>query len=174
MTGFCDLGQQLLILQPQLAQSGGKPDLPDKIRQSGNSCLCQSFLAPSFSRQLPDISGKPYEFLQSVSEDVPVIYRMEHRHSLAVIAVCIGRQLMFHQMALEIPLLSQLDQPVFRQSGIPEKIAPGRIVLLFLYRIPQIPHYIPHQCLSNIVRHIVSVRAAEIRFHNVRKAVECP
>ena len=80
MTGFCDLGQQLLILQPQLAQSGGKPDLPDKIRQSGNSCLCQSFLAPSFSRQLPDVSGKPYEFLQSVSENVPVIYRMKHRH----------------------------------------------------------------------------------------------
>ena len=91
-----------------------------------------------------------------------------------MVAVCIGRQLMFHQMALEIPLLSQLDQPVFRQSGIPEKIAPGRVIFLFLYRIPQIPHYIPHQCLSNIVRHIISVRTAEISFHNVRKAVKRP
>ena len=101
-----------------------------------------------------------------------VINGVQNGKPLAVVAVCVCAELVFHLVALKIHSLAQFDNAVFRHCRRPHQIASCAVVLRILNSSTQVVDYTSHKRLGNIVRYIVLIRLAEINLHNVRQNIK--
>ena len=101
-----------------------------------------------------------------------VINRVQNRKSLAVVAIYVCAELMFHLVTFKICALAQFDQSVFCHCSSPHQIASCRVILRILNSSTEIADYASHKRLGNVVRYIVLVWLAEINLHNVRKNIK--
>ena len=101
-----------------------------------------------------------------------VINGVQNGKPLAVVAVCVRAELVFHLVALKIHSLAQFDNTVFRHCRRPHQIASCGVVLRILNSSTQVADCTSHKRLGNIVRYIVLIRLAEINLHNVRQNIK--
>ena len=97
---------------------------------------------------------------------------MDHRKSLAMVAVRIGSQLMLHLMRLKIGYPAHLQDAVFRHGGIPHQVASRLNVVNVCKQPSHVDHRVSHDGERHVVRYIVLIGIAEIGFHSVAEGIK--
>ena len=122
--------------------------------------------SPSLGSISKTFSAKRANFFGPILYDMTVVDGMQYGKTSAVVAEGIGAQAVFQDVALEVRLLSQFEDPVFRHSRKPYKVAAGSFVVRIHKDGPDIIDSASHKGFVHDVRHVIVIGFTEVDFQS--------